>query len=614
MAVVVERKFLDDTGSLKSSRQDALASAPLSPPRVTSLKSKKSRLIMSALHRRLWAETDDFDSGGIKNKDCNTPSPNPLPDHKPEETSHTRVPFRRIKHNVQGQNRPVTIQRDVTRSKSILRLFPSKFLARSFSTAPTPSQPLLRSPISAFGSKETRDAALRERGLLPPLKPNMDLSLVERERDFHLPVLTPPQSEEVFAVDEQDRNISAAAKVKQEWEARYKGSRELEQMKSSPYGGVASSSVEKEDTLPGRSTASVDQLTSCSEMSNSSPLAIISALSIKGSQSSAAQALSNNLDDFDYPTPHPHPASSEPYLIPLPPSPSPSPSLSLIHEDPPIMFSTASPSPSPFSGLSSSPVSPIITVTSPIIHASAPPFSSPIELASLHPMTVPHAPSLMMTAPSHATPVTITAPVLLDNHDVILTESPVEATFPGLSSISGCPCNSSDFVASTDISAAGSADLPKARRRFTDPTSGGKTHQVEHRNSSFDLFKRFTAPPPNTASSRRLSMGASFYNMRRSLVGTLSRTKAAGLVVKTDRFDASHLPPPATPSPPAAYSGVRPAAGLKFLQEQQFPASPESKLRVSVSPMLYSRGTIVAEINNIEDEESQRMTELAFLG
>jgi len=66
---------------------------------------------------------------------------------------------------------------------------------------------------NSFVSREHREAALRERGLLPPRK---DLSEQERERDARLPVVTLPRS------SAPDPNVSVASKslaekIREEW-------------------------------------------------------------------------------------------------------------------------------------------------------------------------------------------------------------------------------------------------------------------------------------------------------------------------------------------------------------------------------------------------------------
>ncbi|KAG6900701.1 hypothetical protein C0993_005013 [Termitomyces sp. T159_Od127] len=571
---------------------------------------------MSTLNHRPEIQSGDFSSGGLKSKDYNISYFNPLSGHKPDEMSHshTKLSYEGTENNArrsEGVPGPIIIpnptvrsestQRKLTRSKTISRLLSLKSLVRSRTTASNTSQPLFRSPTritSAFGSKETRDAALRERGLLPPSKLNVDLSLVERERDRHLPVLMPPLDEEVDADDGQGSKMSAAAKVKQEWETKHRDDKGLERMKNSTIRDLASSPM-KDVLSPTvvRSSASLEPFTCC-ETNNLSQIAPTSA-----SSSTPLKHLSKNLEYIDFSTEsQPFFSSPEPYITPLPPSPSPS---SLLNSQEELLIHSLSPSPS-----SESSTSPAIYRNIPITPPVIPPLHDPTGPDSSLLTPVFHSASPVMTAP-HVTSIT-TSPDLLENDDILMTESPIETPLTG--SISGRPRDSGNFevTLAPDISAAGSTDLSKTRpRNFTDPT-GFRIHQVEPCKSSSYPFKRYTDPPLSTDSTRRLSIRASFNNLRRSLVGTLSRAKTAGL---DKGFNSPHLlPSPTFPVPGIDQAGVDQAACLNLSQTQS-PACPESrKVRLSVSPTLYSRGTILAETNNIKDEESRRMTELAFLG
>ena len=97
---------------------------------------------------------------------------------------------------------------------------------------------------------------------------------------------------------------------------------------------------------------------------------------------------------------------------------------------------------------------------------------------------------------------------------------------------------------------------------------------------------------------KRLTVKTSFTNMRRSVVGTLSRMTSPDRVSGGNIFDASHLPP----SP-------------IFLGKLDSPTSPSSgtEERKAVSPIVYSRGHILMEASHIKDAESRRVTEMAFL-
>ncbi|KAH6913136.1 hypothetical protein BKA70DRAFT_713999 [Coprinopsis sp. MPI-PUGE-AT-0042] len=82
------------------------------------------------------------------------------------------------------------------------------------------AKPSIKRPpaaASAF-SKEHREAALRARGLLPPL-PVKDLSQLEREQDIMIPVVSLPQVNEAPG-DAEGGGASAADLIKKQWEAK----------------------------------------------------------------------------------------------------------------------------------------------------------------------------------------------------------------------------------------------------------------------------------------------------------------------------------------------------------------------------------------------------------
>lgn len=136
------------------------------------------------------------------------------------------------------------------------------------------------------------------------------------------------------------------------------------------------------------------------------------------------------------------------------------------------------------------------------------------------------------------------------------------------------------------------------RRGVTDPTNG----ILNRKKSMITLnpFKRsltsgygdqLTPPSSGEPPQRRLSVKASFSNIRRSVVGTLSRKTSSpdrGAGGGKMMNDASH--------------------SLGSMMEEE-----EGEVRKAVSPILYSRGHILMEASHIKDEESRRVTEMAFL-
>jgi hypothetical protein len=164
----------------------------------------------------------------------------------------------------------------------------------------------------------------------------------------------------------------------------------------------------------------------------------------------------------------------------------------------------------------------------------------------------------------------------------------------------------------------GGVPNPRKKRGLTDPTSA-----MDRRKSlSLNPFKRGATldqqtaangdelkPPlsPTSMASRRLSVAASFSSIRRSVAGSLSSRKgAASPDAKGRKFDASHLPP--SPTLPSSFRSA--SMGLRSNAGTPVPM----RTRTPVSPVLYSRGSILMETSNIEDEETRNRTEMAFLG
>ncbi|KAG6865978.1 hypothetical protein C0991_009980 [Blastosporella zonata] len=623
-----ERRFFGH-----SSGQNASASAPPSL-KATSFKTKNSIILkLPPIIRRRRAQSGDFGSGPIRHKDLNILIPTDLPGHRLQDMGQQRESCEGAENNTSSQETPDTTQRKPDRSKTIMRLFSTKFRPRSPPT-PTRSTLLPRSPTqitSAFGSKEAREAALRERGLLPPLKANVDLSLAEYERDRLLPILTPPSNDDT--VDGEGMMMSAALRVKHEWEAKHMDARdEFERMKNFTFGRPTSPPALEEPSTSLLPSATVEPSGATHPIPSDQPPpdTMPPVLTLNSRRSLAT--LGFQLDD---PSTAVQRLSSafEPHLIPLPPSPSPSSRFPRSREELAAISLAASFPLPPSPGLSVPQGSPVISITPPTVFSSELPQHSRAESGSSRVTAVSGAASHGMTAstadtsessssPNIAIPLIVESPI---------EESPIEEESLLKGSITGrhialSATTSEDGVLEVRFSKQSTARI----RNSTDPTPGElKTHRAERRKS-FNPFKRNQASPPAEppvvslqTPSRRLSMGASLNNMRRSVIGTLSRPKPAGLAVKVERagFDASHLPP--SPTIPAVFaehaSSFSPIASPKWTspfqqQQQQRPMPPDFKTRIPVSPTLYSRGGIVAETNNIEDDESRRMTELAFLG
>ena len=104
-------------------------------------------------------------------------------------------------------------------------------------------------------------------------------------------------------------------------------------------------------------------------------------------------------------------------------------------------------------------------------------------------------------------------------------------------------------------------------------------------------------------------------NLRRAFTSSKQRPKTTLEVTpevgrkRSKNFDASHLPP--SPTVPNAPASLAPSSfrGTGRPSNGGLRAPP----RQAVAPTMHSHGTIVHQTNFIEDDESRRLSEMAFL-
>jgi len=143
------------------------------------------------------------------------------------------------------------------------------------------------------------------------------------------------------------------------------------------------------------------------------------------------------------------------------------------------------------------------------------------------------------------------------------------------------------------------------KRTGSDPTNG-----VLNRRGSMmltNLFKRglssaghedqLTTTPSGERPQRRLSVKSSFSSLRRGVLGSLSR-KTSSIDHGTGRGGR------------LMNDTLRSPTSLGSMMEEE---EREGEVRRAVSPILYSRGHILREASYIKDEETRRVTEMAFL-
>ncbi|KAH9486702.1 hypothetical protein JR316_0000767 [Psilocybe cubensis] len=195
----------------------------------------------------------------------------------------------------------------------------------------------------------------------------------------------------------------------------------------------------------------------------------------------------------------------------------------------------------------------------------------------------------------------------------IIVESPVQHRF------------SQDILVIDHAPPILSVDPPATRKRgMTDSTPRKSLNPFKR-----DKEKSLPIPVPEIKNSpsndnpptlrpRRLTMSASLNNLRRSFIGSLSRSSPSESTSKKS-FNASHLPP--SPTIPAQFA-VQATASLGSRLASPLPSPTPDDHVPLLSPsarsprpvVMYNRGSILLETANIEDDEVRRMTELAFLG
>jgi len=566
---------------------------------------------------RIRREKVNFNVGGVSEKNTQVMPIRPRKDSS-EAENHASQPAR------PGRLR--------SKPKAIMKMISTTLWANA-----SPSEPgCVPAPASDLASKANREAALRARGLLPPLKPNKDLSRLEQEQDQHLPAIN--LADETLVVVEGDvtKTTTAANLVKQEWEAKNRP--DPSRMNNFKFGGLPSpapslteqtaTSTELHTVVvgddPSLSPTEGQQVADRPDVSTNPPTppplvfdrhAMVASDSLLSPQSPAT------------------PYENDPHLIPLPPSPLPSPQIlpaSPTRSADSEHAQIAAPSVplSPPSDLPGAPRS--LRSTSLISLSSPPPARSHNESITF---MQPHffsesessdtAPSLdnssqTMTVSSLGTSESLpstgkakmnTLKVKVLGHNIpMIAESPIEET-------------SKDSLFSPNINHEPSS----AEKRDEQPSASPEVRQgqtptpspsVVDNKQSTNPVKRGQSLDPSSSvvAKNRLSVLSS---IRRSVVGSISRSKSAFIIGENKKtFNASHLPP--SPTLPASFAEqarkFSPTRSLFPSPRDSDAGSIQSVSRVAAAPMIYSRGGILNEVKNIKDEETRRVTELAFLG
>ncbi|KAJ7145128.1 hypothetical protein C8R43DRAFT_1012913 [Mycena crocata] len=541
---------------------------------------------------------------------------------------------------------PPASKQSPTKSRTIFRKLTTKF-NRNRSTSPSrrrsPTTPNNNNTTTAsreLAAREARNAALRERGLLPPLP----LSVQEHQQDMRIAIVASPEPGEQSGLD---RRPTAANRIKEEWEAKNR-----ERLSEFRFGGNSPAASPMEENFPAHGLEAVKEVDTPlpsplpspdtqelpsesvqeADMEPKAPRAPPPTLNL-----SRGQHLSPPLMQAWSDTP------PDPYLLPLPPSPGPRSAPDNNYAALISAFSTTPPSDAQFTPISPSflplPPSPSIssatcpsialsgTETPRVLGDATPrmptsPTAASMDESSLSPprsSSIPrlegsesesslNVPSLLLDSESQTTVSTsdsfgsfgrmrnVPLASKVRNSTIepqahhaisVIVESPSEERDGPI--LTSSPVDDKPLAKTLPVV----VDEPP-RRRGTEPPPPAAAAKADRRKS-LNVFKRNKGEGLSTMTSIRRSMG-------------MGRAKStAG---PPTGFDPSHLPPSPTLS-----------AGFARQQQQQQPvargrlaaAGAGHAHRLSVSPTMHSRGSILHEASKIEDEESRRMTELAFM-
>ncbi|KAI0649417.1 hypothetical protein C8Q79DRAFT_512220 [Trametes meyenii] len=210
-------------------------------------------------------------------------------------------------------------------------------------------------------------------------------------------------------------------------------------------------------------------------------------------------------------------------------------------------------------------------------------------------------------------PAQVKTGVLVGAGAGVLTQSPIEET------------DSSEEGEFGEGGPAQSGPAPANVARSRPQKAAEQAAQVQVNRKSFSLFGKKSLDSATTGAARSSS---SMSNLRRAFSGGLAHklqsrprssidTSASAPAVGRKRskpFDPSHLPasptfPTSTSVPPSAYLGV----GAAAVPLQGRTTGVGLRPRQAVAPTMHSRGSILHQAFAIEDDESRRLSEMAFL-
>ncbi|KAJ3720817.1 hypothetical protein DFJ43DRAFT_1095136 [Lentinula guzmanii] len=488
----------------------------------------------------------------------------------------------------------------------------AKRLSTTFRRPSQSPHPASHVPIPSVRSKQLREAALRERGLLPP----KDMSAQELEQDNQIASVAP--APQILYAD----GLSEADRIKQAWEAKIQPNDTAGQEESPD-------SVLEATVHPAKAENANGSLDS----NSAPPPSPKPTSSIRKSLSRAHLAQAKPPPTRELP-----PTPLDPECIPLPPSPLEDASSIRSAE---LSYADVSLSPS-----CGSATSPPITITAESLpeEVNSHPNSAQPSLSHTHTLHPGSPVTSLSPSTTECSSDGALAPPELQNRSrpsVIINNcsdsdesgsiaAPSLATSSQLTSES--PCSYTTHKFRPDPLAKTWTNEPSVPVIIESPVEGNglvipinddiPDQEADDMATSFPSRAKYATTNgkhkqpsfiPSTGAQKassgklggKMSRSGSLANFRHSVVSTLTRkpTKSHSL-----NFDTSTLPPsPTVPASLGSHSSIS-------AQSANSKNSNVESTRQALSPTIHSRGSILFETSHIEDEETRRMTEMAFMG
>ncbi|KAJ6507817.1 hypothetical protein C8R47DRAFT_1208844 [Mycena vitilis] len=619
--------------SIKSFKLEREGMSTSSPPSIGGDSTRRKAFGMSFLSRRAKNQpSPTLDSLAVTEKLLHVHAEVPQSSENLHPALQSRNPSRRGTEPMSLPSSPAaTAAAKKQPSSSLFRKLTTKFNRnRSRSSSPPPRENKRRSIAPPPGNNNTtlaaRNAALRERGLLPPLP----LSVQEAQQDMHIAVVTSPEPGEESGLE---RRNTAANRVKEEWEAKNR-----ERLTGFRFGGNSPAGSPTQASFPTNGLDPVAEVDTPlpSPGLQDPPFEFGEADELERNSRPRAPPPTLNLGRGHHLSPPLMQAWSDmppdPWLLPLPPSPGStteskfsslisafantppgeaecSPVSPLFHSLPPSP-SVSTPSLLPAAGTETPRVTGDCTPRRPRSPPTACESTEDPSALSPPPPSPPRSKSIPRLA-GFESASSLGVPSLVEsNSQTTVSTSESIATFGRMRNVPLASTVRNSLIEPHEMAHHAIPVIVETPREERDafisasPVDADAEEPLPHLPKALQAAeeppqRRTTEPAPR--------------ERRKSLIGGLSTMmsirrfgRAKSSAGRPLGFDPAHLPP----------SPTRPV-GFASQQQQQLRGRPAAAAghqhRLSVSPTMHTDGSILAQASLIENEESRRMTEVAFM-